>query len=54
MKEIDHKTKPTVEELLAKAKKPSQLATPMHKYYEGKVQVMPKCSITNSNDFSIW
>jgi len=54
MKEIDRKTKPTVEELLAKARKPSQLATPMHKYYEGKVQVMPKCPITNSNDFSIW
>ena len=54
MKEIDRKTKPTAEELLAKARKPSQLATPMHKYYEGKVQVMPKCPITNSNDFSIW
>ena len=54
MKEIDRKTKPAVEELLAKARKPSQLATPMHKYYEGKVQVMPKCPITNSNDFSIW
>jgi len=50
----DHETKPTVEELLAKAKKPSQLAIPMHKYYEGKVQVMPKCSITDPNDFSVW
>jgi malate dehydrogenase (oxaloacetate-decarboxylating) len=44
----------TVEELLAKAKKPAQLAPPMHKFYEGKVQVMPKCAITSTNDFAIW
>lgn len=46
--------KPTVEELLAKAKKPSQLASPMHRFYEGKVQVMPKCAITSPADFAIW
>ncbi len=46
--------KPTVEELLAKAKKPAQLASPMHKFYEGKVQVMPKCAITSAKDFAIW
>jgi malate dehydrogenase (oxaloacetate-decarboxylating) len=46
--------KPTVEELLTKAKKPSQLAPPMHKFYEGKVQVMPKCAITSPDDFAIW
>jgi malate dehydrogenase (oxaloacetate-decarboxylating) len=46
--------KPTVEELLAKAKKPSLLASPMHKFYEGKVQVMPKCAITSAKDFAIW
>ena len=46
--------KPTVEELLAKAKKPAQLAPPMHKFYEGKVQVMPKCVITSPKDFAIW
>ncbi|MEM2249890.1 MAG: NADP-dependent malic enzyme [Candidatus Bathyarchaeia archaeon] len=46
--------KPTVEELLAKAKKPSQLAPSMHKFYEGKVQVMPKCAITSPDDFAIW
>jgi malate dehydrogenase (oxaloacetate-decarboxylating) len=53
---VDHKTdqKPTVEELLAKAKKPSQIAPGMHKYYEGKMQVMPKCAITSSNDFAVW
>jgi malate dehydrogenase (oxaloacetate-decarboxylating) len=47
-------SKPTVDELLAKAKKPSQLASPMHRFYEGKMQVMPKCSITSPNDFAFW
>jgi malate dehydrogenase (oxaloacetate-decarboxylating) len=47
-------SKPTVEELLAKAEKPAQLASPMHKFYEGKVQVMPKCAITGTDDFAVW
>jgi malate dehydrogenase (oxaloacetate-decarboxylating) len=46
--------KPTVDELLAKAKKPSMLASPLHRFYEGKVQVMPKCAITSPKDFGIW
>ncbi|MDI6847983.1 MAG: NADP-dependent malic enzyme [Candidatus Bathyarchaeia archaeon] len=46
--------KPTVEELLAKAKKPSQLAPPLHRFYEGKVQVMPKCAVKSADDFAIW
>lgn len=46
--------KPTVEELLAKARKPSMLSPPMHRFYEGKVQVMPKCAITSADDFAIW
>src|SRR3989337_793333 len=46
--------KPTVEELLAKARKPAQLASPMHRFYEGKMQVLPKCAITSANDFAVW
>ena len=46
--------KPSVEELLAKAKKPAQLAPSMHRFYEGKVQVIPKCAIRNTDDFAIW
>jgi malate dehydrogenase (oxaloacetate-decarboxylating) len=46
--------KPTVEELLAKAKKPSMLAPPLHRFYGGKVQVMPKCPITGPDDIAIW
>ncbi len=50
----EEKRKPTVEELLAKAKKPAQLAPPLHKFYSGKVQIMPKCAISNPADFAIW
>jgi len=54
MSKSKEERKPTVEELLAKAKKPSMLASPMHRFYEGKVQVMPKCAITSPKDFAIW
>jgi malate dehydrogenase (oxaloacetate-decarboxylating) len=46
--------KPTIEELLAKAKKPAQLSSPMHRFYEGKLQVMPKCAIAKADDFAVW
>jgi malate dehydrogenase (oxaloacetate-decarboxylating) len=46
--------KPTVDELLAKAKKPAQLSPPMHRFYEGKMQLIPKCTIRNVDDFAIW
>jgi malate dehydrogenase (oxaloacetate-decarboxylating) len=46
--------KPTVDELLAKAKKPSLLASPLHRFYEGKVQIMPKCAVSSPADFAIW
>lgn len=48
------KGKPTVDELLAKAKKPAQLASPMHRFYEGKMQVIPKCAIRGVEDFAVW
>ncbi|HEC88224.1 MAG TPA: NADP-dependent malic enzyme [Thermoplasmata archaeon] len=46
--------KVTVEELLEKAKKPSQEAMKLHPFYRGKVQVTPKCAIRDFNDFGIW
>ena len=48
------KGKLTVDELLAKAKKPAQLASPMHRFYEGKMQVIPKCAIRSVDDFAVW
>jgi len=44
----------SVEELLEKAKKPAKLALAYHPFYEGKVQVMPKCAIRSPYDFAIW
>ena len=46
--------KVTVEELLEKAKKPAKLAMAYHPFYEGKLQVMPKCAIRSPYDFAIW
>ena len=48
------KNKPTVEELLAKARKPAQLSPAMHRFYEGKMQVIPKCAIRSTDDFAVW
>jgi malate dehydrogenase (oxaloacetate-decarboxylating) len=44
----------SVEKLLAKAKKPSEDAMKMHPFYQGKIQVMPKCCIRSFEDFAIW
>jgi malate dehydrogenase (oxaloacetate-decarboxylating) len=46
--------RPTADELIEKAKKPSLLSPPLHKFYGGKLQVMPKCSINSYQDFAIW
>ncbi len=46
--------KPSVDELLAKAKKPAQLSPPMHRFYEGKMQVIPKCAVRGVDDFAVW
>jgi malate dehydrogenase (oxaloacetate-decarboxylating) len=49
-----NRSKPTTDELLAKAKKPAQLSSQMHRFYEGKMQLIPKCTIRNVDDFAIW
>ena len=41
-------------ELLEKAKLPEKLAPKWHKYYKGKIEVIPKCVIRSLEDFSIW
>lgn len=43
-----------VEELLAKAQKPSAEALRLHPFYQGKLAVIPKCPIRDMNDFAIW
>ncbi len=42
------------EELLKKASRWSKIAPPYHAFYQGKVEVMPKCAIRDLQDFSIW
>ncbi len=44
----------SVDQLLSKAKKPSEDALKMHPFYTGKIQVMPKCCIRDFDDFAIW
>ncbi len=44
----------TVEELIAKAKKPGIDAMKLHPFYQGKVEIVPKCAIRTFDDFGIW
>jgi malate dehydrogenase (oxaloacetate-decarboxylating) len=44
----------TVEELLAKAKKPSADALKLHPFYRGKIETALKCCVRSFNDFAIW
>jgi malate dehydrogenase (oxaloacetate-decarboxylating) len=46
--------KMTVEELLAKAKAPGEDAMLLHPYYQGKIEMSPKCVIRDLSDFAIW
>lgn len=43
-----------VEELLAKAKKPSGDAMLLHPFYRGKIETTLKCTVRSFNDFAIW
>lgn len=44
----------SVEELLAKAKKPSADAMILHPFYRGKIETTLKCCVRSFNDFAIW
>jgi malate dehydrogenase (oxaloacetate-decarboxylating) len=44
----------SVEELLAKAKKPSGDAMVLHPFYHGKIETALKCTVRDFNDFAIW
>jgi len=48
------KPKVNVDELLAKAKKPSADAMALHPFYRGKVETNLKCAVRDFNDFAIW
>jgi malate dehydrogenase (oxaloacetate-decarboxylating) len=44
----------TREELLARARKPSDDALRLHPQYQGKMQTLPKCPVRGFDDFAIW
>ena len=45
---------PDKDELLAKIERPAQEAVRLHAFYKGKIQIFPKCGISNLSDFAIW
>jgi len=48
------KPKLTVEELLAKARKPASDAMKLHPFYRGKIETTLKCCVRSFEDFAIW
>ena len=42
-----------IDELLAKAEKPSADAMKLHPFYRGKVETALKCAVRDLNDFAI-
>ncbi|MFX0117446.1 MAG: NADP-dependent malic enzyme [Candidatus Hodarchaeota archaeon] len=44
----------TVDELLRKADEPNRLSEKLHPFYQGKVEVIPKCSIWDFDAFGVW
>ena len=41
-------------ELLAKAKRPGEVASKLHQLYRGKIEVLPRCRVKKLNDFNVW
>lgn len=46
--------KKDVKELLEKAAEPARVAVEHHRFYHGKIEVVPKCSINHTEDFAVW
>jgi len=44
----------TEEELLAKSKEPMEKAPKLHTLNRGKIEIVPKCRVKDSNDFNYW
>jgi malate dehydrogenase (oxaloacetate-decarboxylating) len=44
----------SIDELLAKAKKPSADAMLLHPFYRGKIETTLKCAVRDFRDFAIW
>ncbi len=44
----------TAKELLKKAELPEKISAEWHRYYRGKIEIIPKCIIRDLGDFSVW
>jgi malate dehydrogenase (oxaloacetate-decarboxylating) len=53
-KMLKEKDPVNIDELLAKAKKPSGDAMVLHPFYRGKIETTLKCCVRDFNDFAIW
>jgi len=51
---LKEKPNMNVDELLAKAKKPSADAMTLHPFYRGKIETTLKCTVRSFEDFAIW
>jgi len=51
---LQEKQPMSVEELLAKATKPSEDAMKLHPFYRGKIETTLKCCVRSFDDFAIW
>jgi malate dehydrogenase (oxaloacetate-decarboxylating) len=51
---LGEKESVSVDELLAKAKKPAADAMRLHPFYHGKIETALKCRVQDSGDFAIW
>jgi malate dehydrogenase (oxaloacetate-decarboxylating) len=43
-----------VEKLLARAKRPLEVASKLHALYRGKIEVAPRCRVRDLHDFDVW
>lgn len=41
-------------ELLAKAKRPGEVASKLYRLYQGKIEVLPRCRVKKLSDFNAW
>jgi len=50
----DEKSSIDTEKLLEKAKEPSKKGIPWHSHFRGKIEILPKCSISSFGDFAVY
>ena len=44
----------SIKTLLKNAQKPAKIASKLHTWYRGKIEITPKCKVSSIADFSVW